>query len=61
MGPRKVKKKAQVKAASGRPPLLSYDSGHEHSVQHWLELQKQIEDADRERPVVRPAVRAQAG
>ena len=58
MGPRKGKVKAQAKATVGRPPVSSYDSGYEYSPQHWLELQKRVEEDDRERPAAR---RAQAG
>lgn len=58
MGPRKTKVKAQAKTAAERPQLRSYDSGYEHSPQHWLELQKRIGEDDRERPAAR---RAQAG
>jgi hypothetical protein len=31
-----------------RPVLTSYDSGYEHSLEHWVELQRLVEEADRE-------------
>jgi hypothetical protein len=32
--------------AVGRPLLTSYDSGHEHSLDHWIELQHLVSDAE---------------
>jgi hypothetical protein len=35
-------------AVAGRPFLTSYDSGYEHSLEHWIDLQHRIEEADKE-------------
>jgi len=35
-------------AAAGRPFLASYDSGYEHSLEHWIDLQHRVEEADKE-------------
>jgi len=29
-----------------KPPISSYDSGYEHSVEHWLETRRLVEEAD---------------
>ena len=33
-----------------RPILASYDTGHEHSVEHLIELRRMVEEAAKERP-----------
>jgi hypothetical protein len=36
--------KAAITApSSGRPPVTSYDSGYEHSLEHWLAVQQLVE------------------
>jgi hypothetical protein len=35
-------------AAAGRPFVTSYDSGYEHSLEHWIDLQHRVEGADKE-------------
>jgi hypothetical protein len=32
--------------AVGRPLLTSYDSGYEHSLDHWIELQHLVREAE---------------
>jgi hypothetical protein len=32
-----------VAPPSGRPRVTSYDSGYEHSLEHWLEVQQLVE------------------
>ncbi len=39
-----------------RPMIASYDTGHEHSVEHLLELQDHVEQAAKERPVTRKRI-----
>ena len=34
-----------------RPILASYDDGHEHSVEHLIELRRIVEEAAKERPL----------
>jgi hypothetical protein len=36
-----------------RPVLASYDTGYEHSVEHLVELRRMVEEAAKERPVIR--------
>jgi hypothetical protein len=37
--------KPQLGPPSGaRPRITSYDSGHEHSLEHWLELKELVEE-----------------
>ncbi|HTZ97710.1 MAG TPA: hypothetical protein VMB18_15015 [Terriglobales bacterium] len=36
-----------------RPLLASYDNGHEHSVEHLLELRRMVEEAAKDRPIGR--------
>lgn len=43
----------------GNWPLTTYDSGYEHSPEHWIELQRLVEDEDMDEE--RPAARYQAG
>jgi len=44
---------------SGRPRVTSYDSGYEHSLEHWLEVQQLVEaEAQPESPVRWPLARA---
>ena len=33
---------------TAQPMIMSYDSGHEHSVEHWIELVQLVEDAAQE-------------
>jgi len=33
---------------ANRPLLTSYDSGYEYSLEHWIDLQREIEEADEE-------------
>jgi hypothetical protein len=34
-----------------RPVLASYDDGHEHSVEHLIELRRMVEASAKERPI----------
>jgi hypothetical protein len=34
--------------ASSRAPVTSYDSGYEHSPEHWFEVKQLVEAADAE-------------
>lgn len=36
---------AQKSLRTTPPTIMSYDSGHEHSVEHWIELAQLVEDA----------------
>jgi hypothetical protein len=42
-----IKSPTQI-AATGRPFLTSYDSGYEHSLEHWIDLQHRVEEADKD-------------
>jgi hypothetical protein len=33
---------AQEYSSENHPQIKTYDSGYEHSVEHWLELQKKV-------------------
>jgi hypothetical protein len=35
-------------SAAGRPQVTSFDSGYEHSFDHYLDVKLLVEDADRE-------------
>jgi hypothetical protein len=50
-------KQAGKRVVAGRP-LTTYDSGYEHSLEHWLELQDLVEAEEEEE---HPAARYQAG
>jgi hypothetical protein len=39
----------------GRPRVTSYDSGYEHSLEHWLAVQQLVEAAEAEPESARPA------
>jgi hypothetical protein len=34
--------------AAKRPNVTSYDSGHEHSYEHLMDVRRMVEEADRE-------------
>jgi hypothetical protein len=40
---------------SDRPHITSYDTGYEHSVEHWFELKQQVDDAYAERALAQAA------
>jgi len=48
-------KAAMVTPSSGRPRVTSYDSGYEHSLEHWLAVQQLVEGAEAEPESARPA------
>jgi len=35
----------QIASSPGRPLVTSYDSGYEHSLEHWLEVKRLVEAA----------------
>jgi hypothetical protein len=35
------------------PGVSSYDSSHEHSMEHWTEVQRLVDEADEEVEVIR--------
>lgn len=35
-----------------RPQVTSYDSGYEHSYEHWIEVRQLVEDSDEQITVV---------
>ena len=39
----------QSNGRNSKPPVTSYDSGHEHSVEHWMEVQRMVEEEDKPR------------
>jgi hypothetical protein len=41
--------------SGGRPLVTSYDSGYEHSLEHWLAVQQLVEAAEAEPESARPA------
>jgi hypothetical protein len=48
-------------ASARRPRVTSYDTGYEHGLQHWLDVEKMVEAADAELlSAAEPLVRAQA-
>lgn len=36
------------KTTSTKPQLSSYDSGHEHSIEHWVEVRLMVDAAEEE-------------
>jgi hypothetical protein len=42
-----IKSRTEI-AAAERPFVTSYDSGYEHSLEHWIDLQHRVEEADKE-------------
>ena len=44
--------KYQSKATNPRPMLTSYDSGYEHSIEHWIEVRQLVEELDGKTAVV---------
>jgi hypothetical protein len=39
--------RSHIQAASARrPEVTSYDSGYEHSMEHWIELRMMVEDIE---------------
>lgn len=47
-------------AAAERLPVTSYDSGYEHSLEHWISVQHLVEEADEELRSVPMALVAEA-
>ncbi|MBA3914511.1 MAG: hypothetical protein H0X25_11845 [Acidobacteriales bacterium] len=45
----------QSPARRGRPALKSFDSGYEHSPEHWMVVRKMVEEADQPDQPVTPA------
>ena len=43
--------KSQGKTAVGKPQVTSYDSGYEHSFEHWIEVRRMV-DAEEENILV---------
>jgi hypothetical protein len=41
-----IKSRTEI-AAAGRLFLTFYDSGYEHSLEHWIDLQHRVEEADK--------------
>jgi hypothetical protein len=35
-----------MRNAKGRPVIVSYDSGYEHSLEHWFETRRLVAEAD---------------
>lgn len=48
-------KAAIATPSSGRPLVTSYDSGYEHSLEHWLKVKQLVEAADAEPEPARTA------
>ncbi len=44
--------KDQRKATSAKPRVTSYDSGYEHSIEHWIEVRQLVEECAEEVTVV---------
>lgn len=44
--------KNQSKSATARPKVTSYDSGYEHSIEHWMELRLLVAESEAEITVV---------
>ena len=40
--------KGESQTSSGRPLVTSYDSGYEHSLEHWLDVQHLVEADEKE-------------
>ena len=38
----------QRKAADAKPEVTTYDSGHEHSIEHWVEVRLMVEESEQE-------------
>jgi hypothetical protein len=45
---RKNNTKPQSKTTIARPQVTSYDSGHEHSIEHWIEVRLMVEEFEEE-------------
>jgi hypothetical protein len=43
--------------SESRPRVTSYDTGYEHSLEHWLEVQKMVQAGDAEPSSVYPFAR----
>jgi hypothetical protein len=43
--------KPQGEATTARPQITSYDSGYEHSIEHWIEVCRMV-DAEAETTLV---------
>ncbi len=44
--------KNQSKSATARPKVTSYDSGYEHSYEHWMEVRLMVSESEEEVTVV---------
>jgi hypothetical protein len=44
--------KPQSKTTTVRPQVTSYDSGHEHSIEHWIEVRVMVEEFEEETVVI---------
>ena len=40
------------KTTSAKPRVTSYDSGYEHSIEHWIEVRRMVEDSEEEVTVI---------
>ena len=40
------------KTTAARPLVTSYDSGHEHSIEHWIEVRIMVEEFEEETTVM---------
>jgi hypothetical protein len=45
---RRLMVELESQPSSGRPLVISYDSGYEHSLEHWLDMQQLVEADDAE-------------
>jgi hypothetical protein len=43
---------APATGTTRHPHVTSYDSGYEHSLEHWTEVQRLVQEADEESGVV---------
>ena len=50
----------QIASSPGRPRVTSYDSGYEHSLEHWLEVKQLVEAAAAETAPKAPLLLAKA-
>ena len=49
--PRNIQSQKQDRLLTLRPQVTSYDSGHEHSIEHWIEVRLMVEESAEETAV----------
>jgi hypothetical protein len=50
LGEKEEPVKGESQTSSGLPLVTSYDSGYEHSLEHWLDVQQLVREVESEFP-----------